>query len=108
MKSGATRSSRQHLRPLGATVRRRTVALAVTTRRLQDETTRCKTGEANLRQGARHHNLLLAQSRCMQKELRRLAHQILSAQERSGKKSAANFTTKSPRSWRASMSSSRS
>jgi signal transduction histidine kinase len=81
MKSGTTRSSRQHLRQLGATLRRRTAALAVTTRRLQRETTLRKTGEVNLRQGARHYDLLLAQSRCMQEELRRLAHQILSAQE---------------------------
>ncbi len=78
-------------------MRRRTVALAVTTRRRQDETTRGETGEATLRQGARHYNLLLAQSRCTQEELRRLAHQILSAQEGSGRKSAANLTTKSPR-----------
>lgn len=81
MKSGATRSSRQHLRQLRATLRRRTVALAVTTRRLQSETTRRRTGEANLRQGARHYNLLLAQSQSMQEELRRLTHLILSAQE---------------------------
>lgn len=81
MKSGATRSSRQHLRQLRATLRRRTAALTVTTRRLQSETTLRKTGEANLRQGARHYNQLLAQSRGMQDELRRLTHQILSAQE---------------------------
>lgn len=86
MKSGATRTSRQHLRQLGATLRRRSATLVVTTGRLQRETTRRKTGEASLRRGARHYRLLLAQSRGMQEELRRLAHQILSAQEEERKK----------------------
>jgi signal transduction histidine kinase len=86
MKNGALRSSRRHLRQLGASLHRRTVALTATTGRLQRETLRRKTGQASLRQGARHYRLLLIQSRGMQEELRRLAHQVLSAQEEERKK----------------------
>ncbi|MFA5056768.1 MAG: sensor histidine kinase [Opitutaceae bacterium] len=86
MNSGAIRPSRQHVRQLRATLRRRTAALVVTTRWLKRETIRRKAGEAKLRQSTRNYSLLLAQSRCMQEELRRLAHQILSTQEEERKK----------------------
>lgn len=59
---------------LDGVLRERTTALVVTRRQMRREVARRKTSERQLVRGAQHYRTLLAQSR-------RLAHQILSAQE---------------------------
>jgi signal transduction histidine kinase len=63
-----------HAQRLDGALRERTTALVVTQRQMRREIVRRKSGERELVRGAEHYQTLLAQSR-------RLAHQILSAQE---------------------------
>ncbi|MDR0901710.1 MAG: sensor histidine kinase [Opitutaceae bacterium] len=56
-------------------------ALTEARRQTSLEIERRKTAEKRLAQGARHYHQLLAQSRLMQRQSRRLAHQVLLAQE---------------------------
>jgi PAS domain S-box-containing protein len=62
-------------------VKRRLAVMATSNRALQKEITKRLAAEEALKGSERHHILLLEQSRLMQKQLRTLSHQILSAQE---------------------------
>jgi signal transduction histidine kinase len=77
----ATRASCRQLRQRAATLRRHTAALARANRRLRREVARRIAGEAAVRQGKAHYRVLFMQSQLMQEKLRRLARQMLSAQE---------------------------
>ena len=61
--------------------RRGSVALAATNRRLEQEIARRKAVQDALKKSERHYGHLLERSRRMQEHLRRLSHEILSAQE---------------------------
>ena len=67
-------------------LRRRSVDLTATNRQLKLEIAQRKSAEEALKQGERHYGQLLQQSREMQEQLRRLSHQLLSAQEEERKK----------------------
>lgn len=77
----AAQAAASHARRLDRLLRERTTALVVTRRQMRREIARRKVGERQLVQGAQHYSRLLAQSQRMQDQSRRLAHQILSAQE---------------------------
>jgi PAS domain S-box-containing protein len=66
--------------------RRRLEALAVTNRKLRREIVRRQAVEEALNHSKQHQSRLLAQSRDMQEQLRRLSHQILQAQEEERKR----------------------
>ncbi|OAM88306.1 sensor histidine kinase [Termitidicoccus mucosus] len=68
------RAATLHAQHIDAKLHARTAALAAARQQVRRETARRKKGERQLVQGARHYSQLLAQSR-------RLAHQVLSAQE---------------------------
>jgi two-component system sensor histidine kinase DegS len=63
------------------TARRGSGALAATSRRLELEIARRKSVQDALKKSERHYGHLLERSRHMQEHLRRLSHEILSAQE---------------------------
>lgn len=65
----------------GLSLRKHVLALAVAERRLSVEVARRKTSEQSLKDSREGHRLLLVQSQILQRKLRGLAHQILSAQE---------------------------
>jgi len=69
-----TRETNQHLQQHAA-------ALARGNRRLQREVKRRQAGEAAIRQGQEQYRKLFLESLIMQKKLRQLTHQIISAQE---------------------------
>ena len=78
------RSSRESIAQLqrrAETLHRKTAVLAADNRQLKREVQRHKAGEAAVKQGREHYHLLFVQSQLVQKKLRRLARQILSAQE---------------------------
>ncbi len=75
-----------HLNRLNVTMRRRTVELAAIRRQLKREIARRKAVEEALKKSEQHYGQLLEKSRHMQEHLRRLSHQILSAQEEERKK----------------------
>jgi len=63
------------------TLNRRSVDLAASNRRLQEEILQRKSVEKSLRKSEQHYSQLLEQSRHMQEQLRLLSRQLLSAQE---------------------------
>jgi signal transduction histidine kinase len=77
----ASQSSVAHLRQRAATLRLHRAALAQSNRRLQREVVRRRAGEAAVKTADAQNRDLLAQSQVMQKKLRQLTRQILSAQE---------------------------
>lgn len=77
----ATRATNRNLQERNETLRRHTADLIKDNRRLEREVERCKAGEAIIRQGEQEHRALLTQSHIMQRKLRQLTRQIISAQE---------------------------
>lgn len=77
----ATRESFKQLQERAETLRLHTAALAEGNRQLKREVERRKAGEAAVKKGKEHYHRLFVQSQLMQKKLRHLARQILSAQE---------------------------
>jgi signal transduction histidine kinase len=65
---------------------RRTVDLAASNRSLKQSILRRKRVEEALKRSGRHSQKLLKESRCLQKDLQQLTHQILRAQEDKRKK----------------------
>jgi two-component system sensor histidine kinase DegS len=77
----ATRETISHLHQRNALLRAHTAALARANRRLGREIARRTAGEALIRQGAKQNRALYLESQSMQKKLRSLTRQIISAQE---------------------------
>lgn len=77
----ATRETNRQLQLRNETLRQHTAALARGNRRLEREVARRVAGEAVIRQGREHYHTLFLESLVMQKKLRRLTRQIISAQE---------------------------
>jgi signal transduction histidine kinase len=76
-----TRETNRSLRQRNETLRLHTAELAAGNRRLEREVARRKAGEATIRQGREQYRRLYLESQVMQKKLRQLTRQILSAQE---------------------------
>ncbi len=76
-----TRSTNRQLRQNNATLRRMTTALASGNRRLLREIARRQAGEAAIRKGKEQYRSLFLESQLMQRKLRELTRQIISAQE---------------------------
>jgi signal transduction histidine kinase len=74
------------LNQLNKTIRRRTVDLAASDRHLKQGVVQRKAMEQSLKKSAGHYGRLVKESRRLQKHLRQLTHQILSAQEEERKK----------------------
>ena len=70
-----------HLQQMIQTLNRRSVDLAASNRRLQQEIAQRKSVEESLRRSEQHYSQLLEQSRHMQAQLRLLSRQLLLAQE---------------------------
>ncbi len=77
----ATRETNRQLQQRNETLRLHTAALAKGNRRLEREVARREAGEAAIRQGREHYQKLFLESLAMQKKLRLLTRQIISAQE---------------------------
>jgi signal transduction histidine kinase len=77
----AAQTTASHAQRLDGVLRQRTTALVVARRQMRREIARRKLSETQLVQGAQHYSLLLARSRRMQDQSRRLARLVLSAQE---------------------------
>ncbi len=77
----ATRQSVAHLNQRNETLRVHTAELARANRRLEREIARRKAGEVVILQAKERYKTLLAASQIMQRKLRQLTHQIISAQE---------------------------
>lgn len=77
----ATRENNAHLQQHNAMLRAHTAALARGNRRLQREIARREAGEAVIVQGREHYQKLFLESQVMQKKLRQLTRQIISAHE---------------------------
>lgn len=77
----SARRRTRHPPQLARLLRERTAALLAAQRQTRREIARRKASESQLAQGARDYSRLLAQSRHMREQARRLAHQILLAQE---------------------------
>ncbi|HTO02566.1 MAG TPA: sensor histidine kinase [Opitutus sp.] len=77
----ATRQTNRLLQQRNKTLRLHTAELATANRRLEREILRRKAGELAIRQGREQYQQLFAQSQVMQRKLRQLTHQIISAQE---------------------------
>jgi signal transduction histidine kinase len=75
-----------HLSQLNKTLGRRTVDLAASGRRLKQGVVQRKAVEQALKKSVGHYARLVKESRRLQKHLRHLTHQILSAQEEERKK----------------------
>jgi signal transduction histidine kinase len=75
-----------HLNRLKGRMRRRTLELADAKRQLKSEFTRRRSLEAALKTSEQHYGQLLKRSRHMQEQMRRLSHEILSAQEEERKR----------------------
>lgn len=82
----ATRESNRHLRDRNETLRQHALALARGKRQLQREVARREAAEAVSRGGAEKFRTLFLESQLMQKKLRLLTRQILSAQEEERKR----------------------
>jgi signal transduction histidine kinase len=78
--------TKSRLRRLSKTLGRRTLDLAVSNRSLKKSIVRRKTVEKALKKSGGNSRKLLGESRRLQKHLRDMAHQILSAQENNRKK----------------------
>jgi signal transduction histidine kinase len=74
------------LNQLNKTLGRRTLDLAASSRSLKQGVARRKAAEQALKESAGHYDRLVKESRRFQNHLRRLTHQILSAQEAERKK----------------------
>jgi signal transduction histidine kinase len=77
----ATRKANRLLHQKNEVLRRHTEALAHGNRRLEREIARRKAAEIQIREGTQQYQTLFLESVLMQKKLRRLTHQIISAQE---------------------------
>jgi len=85
--NASRRAQRQcRLSRLNQTLGRRTVDLAASQRSLKQDVVQRKTVEQALKKSGEHSRKLLKESLDLQKHLRRLTHQILSAQEDKRKK----------------------
>jgi signal transduction histidine kinase len=82
----AARQSRNELNRLNGTLDRRTAELVATNQQLQRGIIRRKNVEAALKKSGQHYAKLLKESLQLQESLRRLAHQVLAAQEDERKK----------------------
>lgn len=69
------------LRRLNDSLSQRAIELAASNRHLKREVVQRKAAEEALKKSKRHYSELLLESRRMQEQLRRLSHQLLSAQE---------------------------
>lgn len=78
--------SKLDLNQLNATLRQRTLELAVTNRLLQRGVIRRKSLEAAFKKNGRHYSRLLKESLQLQEGLRQLTHRLLAAQETERKK----------------------
>lgn len=76
-----TREANRHLQQRNETLRLHTAALAKGNRRLKREITRRKAGESVIIKGKEQYQKLFLESQVMQKKLRQLTRQIISAQE---------------------------
>lgn len=76
-----TRKTNRSLRLRNETLRLHTAALAAGNRRLQREVARRKAGEKTILEGREQYRRLYQESQIMQRKLRQLTRQILSAQE---------------------------
>jgi len=79
--SAIDQRSLRRMQKLAQQLAAQTTELASIRRQMKRETARRTAGELRLAQGARHYNTLLAQSHRMQEQARRLARQVLMAQE---------------------------
>jgi two-component system, NarL family, sensor histidine kinase DegS len=77
----ATRETNRHLQQRNETLRRHTAELTTGNRRLEREIVRRKAGEVVIRKGQKDYRALFLESQVMQKKLRQLTRQIISAQE---------------------------
>jgi len=77
----ATRETNRDLQQRNQTLRRLTLALSRGNRRLQREIARRQAGEAALKKGREQYRALFLESQVMQKKLRQLTRQIITAQE---------------------------
>jgi two-component system sensor histidine kinase DegS len=77
----ATREANWHLQQRNETLRLHTAALAKVNLRFKREIVRRKAGEEDIRKGKEQYQKLFLESQVMQKKLRQLTHQIISAQE---------------------------
>lgn len=77
----ATRETNRQLHQHNESLRLHTAALASGNRRMEHEITRRKAGEEDLRSAKERYRKLFLESQVMQKKLRQLTHQIISAQE---------------------------
>jgi signal transduction histidine kinase len=77
----ATRETNRLLRQRNETLRLHTAALARGNRRLEREIVRRKSGEEVIRKSKEQYRTLFLESQVMQKKLRQLTRQIISAQE---------------------------
>ena len=75
------RQSKIDLLSVEKTLKRRTAELAATNLQLRRDILRRKSMEAALKRSGEHYAKLLRESRRLQESLRRLAHQVLAAQE---------------------------
>jgi two-component system sensor histidine kinase DegS len=77
----ATRETNRHLQQHNETLRLHTAALASGNLRLEREVARRKAGEGTIRKGSAQYKELFLKSQVMQRKLRLLTRQIISAQE---------------------------
>ena len=77
----ATRETNRQLHERNETLRRHAAALLTGNRRLEREIVRRKAGEVVIRKGQKDYRALFLESQVMQKKLRQLTRQIISAQE---------------------------
>ena len=77
----ATQLANRHLRQRNETLRLHTAALAKGNRLLEREIKKRQTGEESIRKGKMEYQTLFLESQVMQKKLRHLTRQIISAQE---------------------------
>jgi two-component system sensor histidine kinase DegS len=77
----ATQETNRHLQQHNETLRLHTAALASGNRRLEREVARRKAGEGTIRKGKAQYKELFLKSQVMQRKLRQLTRQIISAQE---------------------------
>jgi len=77
----ATRQSNRHLQQRNKTLRLHTAALASGNLRLEREVARRRAGEGTIRKGKAQYKELFLKSQVMQRKLRQLTRQIISAQE---------------------------
>ena len=77
----AIQRTNRHLQQRNEVLRLHTAALAKSNRRLQREVARREAGETAIRQGRQKYRTLFLESQVMQRKLRQLTRQIISAQE---------------------------